>query len=49
MNKRFRQYFQKGSDFNLVYQAELGKIQYKINRRPREKSRLFHLKLQFEA
>ena len=37
MNKLFRQYFPKGTDFNLVSQVELDKIQYKINRRPREK------------
>ena len=36
-NKLFRQYFPKGTDFNLVTQDELDKIQYKINRRPREK------------
>ena len=37
MNKLFRQYFPKGTDFNLVTQEELDQIQYKINRRPREK------------
>ena len=37
MNKLFRQYFPKGTDFNLVTQHELDKIQFKINRRPREK------------
>ena len=37
MNKLFRQYFPKGTDFNLVTQDELDQIQYKINRRPREK------------
>ena len=36
-NKLLRQYFPKGTDFNLVTQEELDKIQYKINRRPREK------------
>lgn len=36
-NKLFRQYFPKGSDFRQVDQAELNKIQAKINRRPREK------------
>ena len=36
-NKLFRQYFPKGTDFNLVTQDELDKVQYKINRRPREK------------
>ena len=37
MNKLFRQYFPKGTDFNLVTQDDLDQIQYKINRRPREK------------
>ena len=37
MNKLFRQYFPKGTDFNLVTQEEIDQIQYKINRRPREK------------
>ena len=37
MNKLFRQYFPKGTDFNLITQNELDKIQFKINRRPREK------------
>lgn len=36
-NKLFRQYFPKGTDFNLIEQAELDQVQYKINRRPREK------------
>ncbi len=36
-NKLLRQYFPKGTDFRKVEQAELDKIQAKINRRPREK------------
>lgn len=36
-NKLFRQYFPKGTDFRDVEQADLDKIQAKINRRPREK------------
>ena len=36
-NKLFRQYCPKGTDFNLMEQAELDAIQAKINRRPREK------------
>lgn len=36
-NKLFRQYFPKGTDFNQIDQAELDRIQYKINLRPREK------------
>lgn len=36
-NKLLRQYFPKGTDFNLVPQEELDAVQFKINRRPREK------------
>ncbi len=36
-NKLLRQYFPKGTDFNLVEQSELDAVQMKINRRPREK------------
>lgn len=36
-NKLLRQYFPKGTDFRVVDQAELDKVQAKINRRPREK------------
>lgn len=36
-NKLLRQYFPKGTDFRQVTQAQLDKIQFKINRRPREK------------
>lgn len=36
-NKLLRQYFPKGTDFRLVPQRELDLVQYKINRRPREK------------
>ena len=36
-NKILRQYFPKGTDFREVEQAELDRIQAKINRRPREK------------
>ena len=36
-NKLLRQYFPKGTDFRLVDQQELDRIQAKINRRPRQK------------
>ena len=36
-NKLLRQYFPKGTDFREVEQADLDKVQAKINRRPREK------------
>ena len=47
MNKLFRQYFPKGTDFNLVTQKELDQIQYKINRRPREKLNFSNPKTEF--
>ena len=36
-NKLLRQYFPKGTDFNMVTQELLDQVQAKINRRPREK------------
>lgn len=36
-NKLLRQYFPKGTDFRLIEQSELDKVQAKINRRPRKK------------
>lgn len=36
-NKLLRQYFPKGTDFREVSQEKLNQVQYKINRRPREK------------
>lgn len=36
-NKLFRQYFPKGTDFRNIQQAELDRIQAKINNRPRKK------------
>lgn len=36
-NKLIRQYIPKGSDFSLLTDAFIRKIQYKINKRPREK------------
>ena len=37
MNKILREYFPKGTDFRLVSQAQLDKVQYQINERPRKK------------
>ena len=37
MNKILREYFPKGTDFRQVSQAELNKVQYQINDRPRKK------------
>ena len=36
-NKLIRQYIPKGTDFDTVTPAFIKKIQYKLNRRPREK------------
>ena len=36
-NKLIRQYFPKGTDFRLVSDKQVRDIQYKLNRRPREK------------
>lgn len=36
-NKLVRQYFPKGTDFNALSNDALKQVQYKINRRPREK------------
>ena len=46
-NKLFRQYYPKGTDFNLLEQAELDAIQAKINRRPREKLNFSSPKVEF--
>lgn len=37
MNKLIRQYLPKGTDFNMIDNEEIKRIQYKINRRPRQK------------
>ncbi len=46
-NKIFRQYYPKGTDFNMVQQADLNAIQAKINRRPREKLNFSSPKVKF--
>lgn len=47
INKLLRQYFPKGTDFREVEQAELDAVQYKINRRPREKLNFSTPKVEF--
>lgn len=46
-NKLLRQYFPKGTDFRLVDQAELDRIQANINSRPRRKLNFSTPKLEF--
>ena len=36
-NKILREYFPKGTDFRRITQAELNKVQFQINERPRKK------------
>lgn len=44
MNKLVRQYIPKGTDFRLIEDDFIKKVQYKINRRPRENSILIRPK-----
>ena len=37
INKIFREYYPKGTDFRYVDQADMDKVQYQINERPRKK------------
>lgn len=37
MNKILREFFPKGTDFRVVTQAQLNRVQYQINERPRKK------------
>ena len=46
-NKLFRQYFPKGTDFRNFQQAELDRIQAKINNRPRKKLGFSSPKIEF--
>lgn len=46
-NKIFREYFPKGTDFRLVTQEELNKVQYLINDRPRKKLNFSTPKIEF--
>lgn len=47
INKIFREYFPKGTDFRKVTQEELNKVQYQINERPRKKLRFSTPKKEF--
>lgn len=47
MNKLIRQYLPKGSDFNRINYNDIKNIQYKINRRPRQKLQFFTPKYVF--
>lgn len=46
-NKIFREYFPKGTDFRMVTQEELDKVQYMINERPRKKLGFSNPKVEF--
>lgn len=46
-NKIFREFFPKGTDFNLFTQKQLDKVQYQINERPRKKLNFSTPKLEF--
>lgn len=46
-NKIFREFFPKGTDFRLVTQLQLDKVQYMINERPRKKLNFFSPKVEF--
>ena len=47
MNKILREFFPKGTDFRLVSQAQLDKVQYQINERPRKKLGFSTPKIEF--
>lgn len=47
MNKILREYFPKGTVFRQVSQAELNKVQYQINDRPRKKLGFSTPKIEF--
>ena len=46
-NKILREFFPKGTDFRLVTQDELNKVQYQINNRPRKKLGFSTPKIEF--
>lgn len=46
-NKILREFFPKGTDFRLVTQEELNKVQYQINDRPRKKLGFSSPKIEF--
>lgn len=37
INKIFREYYPKGTDFREIEQTEMNKVQYQINGKPRKK------------
>lgn len=47
INKIFREYFPKGTDFRHVDQKELNRVQYQINDRPRKKLGFSTPKIEF--
>ncbi len=47
MNKILREFFPKGTDFRLISQADLDKVQYQINERPRKKLNFSTPKFEF--
>lgn len=47
MNKILREFFPKGTDFRLVSQAQLDRVQYQINERPRKKLGFSTPKIEF--
>ena len=46
-NKILREYFPKGTDFRRITQAELNKVQFQINERPRKKLNFSTPKIEF--
>ena len=46
-NKIFREFFPKGTDFNLFTQKQLDNVQYQINERPRKKLNFSTPKIEF--
>lgn len=47
MNKILREFFPKGTDFRVVSQAQLDRVQYQINERPRKKLGFSTPKIEF--
>ncbi|MDE7342722.1 MAG: IS30 family transposase [Muribaculaceae bacterium] len=47
MNKILREFFPKGTDFRVVTQEQLNRVQYQINDRPRKKLGFSTLKKEF--
>lgn len=46
-NKISREFFPKGTDFRMITQEQLNKVQYQINERPRKKLGFFTPKIEF--